>query len=161
MTVEKDLRPLPPVAPVHKQVVVEVPAPRAFETFTARMGTWWHPDHRLGDEPFAEIVIEPWVAGRWYEVDARGRERQWGRVLVWSPPVRVVLAWQLDADWNYDPALETELEIRFSSRSPTSTLVELEHRHLERLGRRSLDVRASLSGPDGWSGLLERFARTR
>lgn len=102
--------------------------------------------------------LEPHVGGRWYEIGADGRECPWGRVLLWEPPARVVLAWQITADWGYDPDLETEVEVRFSPRPEGGTLVELEHRKLERYGDRAEGVRASLDSEGGWQGLLGLFA---
>ena len=145
------------VAPIRKQVTVEAPQQRAFDVFTRRMGAWWNPYHRLGDQPLADVVIEPREGGRWYEVDTDGTECDWGRVLAWEPHDRVLLAWQLNGDWDYDADFVTELEIRFVAEGPTSTRVELEHRDLDRFGADVAAVRTSLDSPNGWSGLLERF----
>jgi hypothetical protein len=40
------------------------------------------------------------------------------------------------------------------------TRVELEHRHLERMGDAAEGARAALDSPDGWSGLLSVYAKT-
>ncbi len=144
-------------APVRKQITVDASQQQAFDAFTRRMGAWWNPDHRLSDRPLADVVVEPREGGRWFEVDADGKECQWGKVLAWEPADRLLLAWQLNGDWDYDPDFLTELEIRFVPEGPTSTRVELEHRHLERFGDDAPAVRSSLDGSNGWSGLLERF----
>jgi uncharacterized protein YndB with AHSA1/START domain len=144
---------------VRKQVTIAVPRERAFEVFTARMGAWWNPDHHIGAQPYVDLVIEPREGGRWFEVDAEGVTCQWGEVLVWEPPGRLVLNWQLDAEWSYDPDQVTELELVFTALSEGSTLVELEHRRLEGLGENAADVRVQLDAPGGWQGLLERFSR--
>jgi hypothetical protein len=146
-------------APVRRQVTVEVPQQRAFEFFTARMASWWNPDHQIGGKPFEALVIEPHVGGRWFERDAEGAEEQWGSVLAWEPHDRVLLAWQLDGTWRYDPDFVTELEIRFVPEGEAATRVELEHRGLERFGDAADDIRAQLDGAGGWQGLLGRFAR--
>jgi len=146
------------VAPVRKEMTVQARQEVAFEAFTRRMGSWWHPEHRLGTAPLADVVMEPHEDGRWFEVDEDGTECQWGRVLEWQPPDRVLLGWQLNGQWEFDPDFLTELEIRFVPVGPSTTRVELEHRDLERFGAAVVDVRASLDSPSGWAGLLERFA---
>ncbi len=143
---------------IRKRVTVEVPRERAFEVFTARIDAWWNPEYRIGRQPFADVVIEPQEGGAWYEVDESGTRCDWGRVLVWEPPSRLVLNWQIDARWTHDPDLVTELEITFTATSDASTLVELEHRKLENLGDGAAQMRATFDHPGGWQGLLDRFA---
>ena len=69
-----------------------------------------------------------------------------------------MLAWQLTGEWRFDSAFETELEIRFASDGERFTRVELEHRNLERYGEKAEAVRASILSPEGWPGLLDRYA---
>jgi len=69
-----------------------------------------------------------------------------------------VLAWQITGRWSYDPAFETELEIRFVEEGPDSTRVELEHRNLDRYGEAAASMREAFDNEDGWAGLLDRFA---
>jgi uncharacterized protein YndB with AHSA1/START domain len=78
-------------------------------------------------------------------------------VLAYDPPRRIVLAWQLDQDWKYDPQFVTELEVRFTVEGEL-TRVELEHRNIERFGAKAEAVRASLDSPNGWDGGLALFA---
>jgi hypothetical protein len=146
------------IAPVQKSTVVAVPASRAFEAFTQQMGSWWKPDYSIAEAPFVDVRVEPREGGRWYEVDAEGAECPWGRVMVWEPPTRVVLAWQITGTWSYDPEFETELEIRFVEEGPASTRVELEHRNLDRYGDMAVPMRQALDTEEGWAGLLDRFA---
>lgn len=141
---------------VRKTITVRAPQERAFEVFTA-IDTWWSRDHHIGDEPLAAVVLEPRAGGRWYERGEAGGECNWGDVLEWDPPARIVLAWRISADWKYDPELLTEVEVRFVAESPTTTRVELEHRKLEAFGDRAGTLRGQLDSPGGWTGLLERF----
>ena len=105
-------------------------------------------------------ILEPHEGGRWYERGADGSECDWGRVLVWEPPHRLVVTWQINGQWQYDPDPEhaSEIEVRFTADGPGQTIVELEHRLLERL----VDGQAlhdGISGGGGWISLLERFAK--
>lgn len=146
------------IAPIRKAITVAAPPERAFEVFTAGMTGWWNPEYSIGSEPLAMVVMELREGGRWYERGDRGGECDWGRVLVWDPPRRVVLAWQITADWRYDPALHTEVDVRFAPDGPGSTRVELEHRGLEALGDQADAIRAIFDSPAGWDGLLARLS---
>jgi hypothetical protein len=43
-------------------------------------------------------------AGRWYATHEDGSESDTGKVLVWEPPQRIILAWQINASWQFDPS---------------------------------------------------------
>jgi uncharacterized protein YndB with AHSA1/START domain len=144
-------------APVRKTVLVNATPDRAFRVFTAGMVRWWRPDHHIAPNPFAEIVVEPRNGGRWFERDKDGAECEWGKVLAWDPPARLVLAWQLNSSWQYDPDFVTELEIRFIPEGG-ATRVELEHRDLEKFGDKASEVHAALDSAGGWTGTMEAFA---
>ena len=144
--------------PVRCSVHVNAPAGRAFEVFTAGMVRWWLPTHKLGEKAFKEVIIEPRAGGRWFERSEDGAEWNWGKVLVWEPPARLVLAWQISANWVYEPCLVTEIEVRFVEEAG-GVRVELEHRDLERYGAQAASVRATFESPGGWPGLLAAFAK--
>lgn len=146
------------VAPVRKSVQVAVTPTRAFQIFTEGMSRWWIKSHSINKSPIKEIVIEPRVGGRWYERGDDGSTCDWGRVLLWEPPARLVLSWQITADWKYDPDLKTEVEVRFVAEGKNGTRVELEHRLLDRYGARSEEMRGIFDSEMGWKGLLEAFA---
>ena len=146
-------------APVRKSVRVNAPPDRAFAAFTAGMGRWWPKSHHIGAAALETMCIEPFEGGRWFERGTDGTECDVGRVLVWDPPSRLVLAWQLNADWTFDPDLVTEVELRFVPDGVTATLVELEHRNLERFGERAEQVLRQIDSPNGWDRLLALFAQ--
>ena len=62
--------------------------------------------HSYGGENVTEVVLEPGVGGRLYEVTADG-EQDWGKVLAWEPPARLLL------DWQIGEASGTEVEVTF------------------------------------------------
>jgi uncharacterized protein YndB with AHSA1/START domain len=145
---------------IRKSITVDVPQERAFEVFTRGFASWWPLDsHHIAEKAAETAVIEPRAGGRWYERAADGSECEWGTVIAFDPPERVVLGWQLDGDFKYDPDLVTEVEVSFIAEGESRTRVELEHRDLDRFGDRRDAVTKAFSAPDGWGGLLERFAR--
>jgi uncharacterized protein YndB with AHSA1/START domain len=84
-----------------------------------------------------------------------------GRVLAWEPPHRLLITWQINGEWQYDPDPRhaSEIEVRFIVEGPDRTRVELEHRLLERLvGGQAL--RDGIGEGGGWSSNLEIFAKT-
>ena len=101
--------------------------------------------------------MEPRIGGRWYERASNGSECEWGKVLAWDPPGRLILAWQLDADWKYNPALVLEVEVTFTALEPGVTRVDLEHRNLERYGDRAAEVSGKVGSEGGWMGILKSF----
>jgi uncharacterized protein YndB with AHSA1/START domain len=145
-------------APVRTSIRVDTHPARAFDVFAASMGQWWLPSNSINASPLKDVVIEPRVGGRWYERGEDGSECDWGRVLAWEPPARLVLAWQIDGQWRFNPDLVTEVEVRFIPDGEHATRVELEHRNIERFGNQADAIRAAFDSPKGWSGLLERFA---
>jgi uncharacterized protein YndB with AHSA1/START domain len=145
------------VAPVRKSARVGVPPQRAFDVFVNGMHTWWPLAHTLLKSPRQAVVVEPRPDGRWYERAIDGSECSWGKVLAWEPPTRILLGWQLDAAFTFNPDLVTEVEVRFSRDGVDGTRVELEHRNLERYGEQAEHVRAALDSPDGWDLGLREF----
>lgn len=143
---------------VKKSVAVDVDRQRAFDVFTTEVGAWWNPDHHNGDLPLKDVIIEPKVGGRCFNLQEDGKEFDWGSVLEWEPPGRVVLAWQLTGEWQFDPNFVTEVEITFTAASPERTIVDLEHRNLERYGEAREPVYASLDSDAGWGSTMRRFA---
>jgi uncharacterized protein YndB with AHSA1/START domain len=144
---------------VRTTVTVEVSRDHAFSVFTERFDTWWPRSHYSGPDELAEAVLEPKAGGRWYTKGTSGAEREWGTVLTWEPPGRLVLGWQLDTEFQYDADVVTEVEIVFTELGPHRTLVELEHRDLDRFGPASTKMRDTFGGDDGWTDLIKDFAR--
>ena len=128
---------------IRKTVLVDFTPEEAFDLFTARIASWWPVrTHSYGGENVTEVVLEPGVGGRLYEVTADG-EQDWGKVLAWEPPARLLL------DWQIGEASGTEVEVTFEPEGPGSRVV-LEHR-----GFGAADPRERYS--DGWDVVLGTY----
>ena len=145
---------------VKKAINVQAAQEVAWRVFTERMGTWWPlAIYKIGKANAIDAVIEPFQGGRWYERGEDGSTCEWGTVLAWEPYVRLVLSWDISADWQPDPTLKTEIEVRFIANGDNTTRVELEHRRLDRHGARRDEMRRIFDTEGDWGRLLEAFAR--
>src|SRR5689334_15649476 len=89
------------VEAIRREASVRVTRDRAFEIFTADMTSWWPAHHHIGSAPIQEVVVERKAGGRWFTRHQDGTETSTGFVTVWDPPTRLVLTWQIGADWQY------------------------------------------------------------
>ena len=145
---------------VRKEIVVDAPADRAFRLFTERFDRIKPREHNMLAVGIAESVFEPRAGDRVYDRGVDGSECQWGRVLAFEPPDRIVFSWDINPMWQIesDLAKTSEVEVRFVPDGPTRTKVELEHRNLDRHGEGWEAVREGVRGDEGWPLYLERFA---
>lgn len=145
---------------VRKVMSVRAPPEVAWRVFTTKMGAWWPlAVYKIGKVTAVDAVIEPRVGGRWYERGDDGSTCDWGSVLAWEPTSRLVLSWDITADWQYDPSLKTEIEVRFIPDGESGTRVELEHRRLDRYGARRDEMRRVFDTEGDWGRLLQAFAQ--
>lgn len=145
---------------VSASIVVDAPIQRAFDVFTKDFGRFKPPEHNMLGLEIRETVFEPRVGGHLYDRGADGRECRWAQVLVYEPPTRVVLSWNISPEWQLetDPAKTSEWEVRFVEEAPSRTRVEIEHRHLDRHGDGWEGVREGVGGAEGWPLYLSRYA---
>src|SRR3954467_10280209 len=142
-------------AAIRKTLEVNAPIDRAFTVFASRMGDWWHKEHSIATGTTQkDVIIEPRAGGRWYEKGTDGSEHQWGKVVAYDPPRRLVLAWQLTREFQYDPDFETTVEATFEEADGVTT-AHFEHRDLERMGTDAVELFESMDG--GWGLLLDLF----
>jgi uncharacterized protein YndB with AHSA1/START domain len=144
---------------VRKAITVAVPQEKAFSAFAADINRWWPRDHHIGQAELDEAILEGREGGRWYERGVDGSECEWGRVVVWDPPARLVLSWQISGEWAYDANLWTEVEVTFTPEGPDRTRVELEHRGLDAYGDKAQEMRVMFDSPGAWQTTLEQYAQ--
>jgi len=142
----------PDTTTVRRSVVVEAPIELAFSFFTRDIGAWWDSDKHLLGEPLARDDLRATCR--------RSHHRPWhqrggeplGTVLVYEPPDRVTFSWDINLSWQIetDPARASEVHITFTAQDAKHTVVELEHRHLDRHGNGWEAMRDAVGSPGGW-----------
>jgi uncharacterized protein YndB with AHSA1/START domain len=142
---------------VRREITVDASPEKAFQVFTERFDAWWPRGHSIAEPEMLQAILEPRQGGRWYERGVDGSETDWGEVLTWDPPHRLVLSWHIGGDWTYDPANFSEIEATFTP-AGDGTRVQLEHRHFERHGATADALREAVGGEGGWNGLLKLYA---
>ncbi|MQW90057.1 SRPBCC family protein [Sinorhizobium saheli] len=147
-------------AAVRKSVTVHVPPEKAFDVFVNGMGNWWIKEHSVSQSGQKTVVVETFAGGRWYEIGNSGEECDWGRVIDYDRPNRILFAWQLNADFTFDPEFYSEVEVRFEAKGDGETTVTLEHRNLANFGSKAEEMRRRFDSETGWGGLLASYAAT-
>src|SRR3954467_9954442 len=147
---------------VRSEIVVDAPIERAFEVFTEQFDRIKPREHNMLDVDIAESVFEPRAGGRVYDRGIDGSECQWGRVLAYEPPTRIVFSWDINPMWQIetDHAKTSEVEVRFTDAGEGRTRVELEHRNLDRHGDGWDGMREGVRGDQGWPLYLQRYVAT-
>ncbi len=103
-----------------------------FTVFTEELDAWWRRGrrYRMGED--SVMRLEPAVGGALTEtVSLHGRAKTYemGRVTVWDPPRRLVIAWRPVSFRESDPSTEVEVTFeRAIGPRGESTEVIIEHR---------------------------------
>ena len=137
---------------VEKAVTVNVPVERAFEVFTAEIGTWWPlRTHAVDTERSETVILESQVGGRLYERAPSGEEHLWGTVVAWEPPSRIVYSWHPGRG----EETAQEVTITFSAEGP-GTRVQVRLTGWEKLGD---DMEEAVASYDmGWDTVMGLYA---
>lgn len=137
--------------PLRKAIDVAIPVHEAFAIFTERLGAWWPRErgYSVFQGESARCGIEPRVGGEVFELSTDGRRAVWGTVLVWDPPLRLVMTWHPGRG----PDTAQEVEVRFEAIGD-GTRVHLEHRGWAKLGAEAGKTRQSYE--NGWAIVFDR-----
>jgi uncharacterized protein YndB with AHSA1/START domain len=138
------------IVPVEKRLSLKASPERAFAHFTDNIAAWWPlATHSLSQGEARSVVFETKEGGRIYEIDASGREREWGRVKECAAPHRLVFSWVLEK-----PADATEVEVTFTDDGKGGTDFTLTHRGW--LETKSAAERRGMYD-EGWVGVLAAY----
>ena len=139
------------IEPLRLVFDVDCEQDQAFALWTEGTALWWPLAHTASKEKGTRIVFEPHPGGRVYERGPEGTEVDWGSILEWEPPTRLVYRWHLFSD----PKDATRVEVRFRPNGNGTTKVELEH-----TGWDALDdgLQRRERNKTGWQGLITPYA---
>lgn len=139
------------LAPVIKSVFVRLPVEAAFRVLFEEINSWWPlATHSVGGNKTVSCHIERRIEGRFYEVQEDGTQSDWGQVLVWEPPQRVVFTMHPGRP----PELATQVEVTFQPEAD-GTRLTLIHTHWERCGEGAAARRENYDS--GWDHVLGKF----
>jgi activator of Hsp90 ATPase-like protein len=145
--------------PVRQSTLVRSDVAHTFAVFVREIGVWWpRQPYSVGGDRVRDVTVEPRVDGRVYETWDDGTVREWGRLLAWEEPHRVVMSWVCT------PAT-TEVELTFTALGPSLTRVAVEHRGWEALSTDQLAQDCAQPGgyaaggfDRGWATILGALA---
>jgi uncharacterized protein YndB with AHSA1/START domain len=140
------------IAPVVKTVIVNLPLGAAFRLFTAEINRWWPLEsHSVFGDDAAACSMDCKTGGRIIETHKDGRETEWGAVLAWEPPSRLVFS--MYPGRSADTA--TEVEVTFEAYPMGGTRVTLTHRGWENYG--GWELRENYN--TGWDTVLRKYTQ--
>lgn len=137
---------------VSKSIIVELNQARTFQAWTEQIAAWWPAaSHSRSGDSQTQVFIEGGVGGRFFERTSQGAELEWGQVLVWEPPHRLVFTWYLGSD----PTLPSQVEVQFVALNEAQTRLDLTHRGPELIGELWWQRVAIFNG--AWDSILAKF----
>lgn len=147
--------------PIRETIVLQTSQQAAFDRFANDFGGWWPAEYTWARDVLEEIAIEPHLGGRCYERGPYGFALDWGRVLVWEPPRRLVFTWQISPQRVPvpDPRQASQVEVWFEPLEGERTRVTLVHGGFENHGEGAAEYQEGLASPQGWAYILQCFSR--
>jgi uncharacterized protein YndB with AHSA1/START domain len=149
----------PSIKSIKLELSVQVPISEAFWGFITEINSWWPQEYTWAGNKLIKIAIEPKLNGRCYEIGPHGFQCDWGRVLVWEPPKRILFTWQIAPDRvpEPDPEKVSEIEILFKEEKGKTNVTFL-HSKFEKHGEKAEFYRNSLSSSKGWPYILNCYS---
>jgi uncharacterized protein YndB with AHSA1/START domain len=146
---------------VSASITVDVPQEKAFYAFAQQMTSWWPRQLTWSGGDLNHIVLDPEVGAAWYEVSEDGtRSADWGRLLSWEPPARLVLSWMVSSKRvpETDASHASEVEVIFTPEGDQSTRVDVNHRGFVHHGEAWEAYRDGMQSDEGWPAILAAYA---
>lgn len=153
MSTSAELRAVPDV---RKTVTVGVGAEQAWQIFVEQPLDWW-PAHHVFVEDRVALTIEPRVDGYYYEEGRDGSRVDWGRIVEFDAPHRLVMTWRMGANWRpvHDDDVASLIIVEVTALGPDRSEVALTHAALHRHGEAAATIHAALDGPSPGATLAQ------
>ena len=111
--------------------------------------------HSLAPSGQKDVVIEPRAGGRWYEIGNDGAEQDWGKVVAYEAPERLLLIWPLNGEW---PTIPISKRRSRSASPPTATTRSSTSSIATSSATARMPSRCAAKGMDGgWGELLAGY----
>ena len=136
--------------PIELEFTVACSPEHAFEVFAAKTSLWWPRAHSISGDESLTVAFEPRSGGRIYERTSDGVVHDWGEVLAWEPPHRLVYLWHIYGE----RSVASEVDIRFAETGGATT-VSIVHRGWERLGAAGPELQQR--NREGWARLVPHY----
>jgi uncharacterized protein YndB with AHSA1/START domain len=145
--------------PVRQATLVRSDIVHTFDVFVSTIGVWWPVQpFSAGGDRVRDVTVEQRLGGRVFETWADGTVVEWGQLLAWEPPRRIVMTWT-------STPVTTEVELRFTALGSGLTRVAVEHRGWDALSEAQLAEDCALPGgyasggyATGWARILTQLA---
>lgn len=138
------------MSPIEVEFELGTTPEHAFAVWTERCSLWWPRSHCMTSGEHFEVVFEPRVGGRVYEVGDDGTQHDWGEVTVWEPPRRIAYRWHIFLP----PEQATMVEVTFTP-TDTGTRVVLLNSGFEVFGA-AAEERVGRVGA-AWESITDEF----
>ena len=124
------------------------------------MGTWWPREYTWAGDVLEMIGMEIRKGGRCFEKGPYGFTCDWGHILIWEPPKRLIFTWQISPERVPEPNPDkaSEVEVYFIEKG-RNTQVEFLHRGFARHGKNGPNYRLALDSPQGWPYILDQYVK--
>ncbi|MFT3791240.1 MAG: SRPBCC family protein [Rudaea sp.] len=144
---------------VISEVTVPLSLNDAFELFTTQFGRWWPRDYSYSREVLDTIVLGN-GQGQWcYERGPHGFRCDWGRIIEWAAPAKLVFTWQVGPKSipQPNPNNASLVTVRLAERSAGQTIVTVEHSDFAKHGEGAVQYRDEMASEYGWSFILQQY----
>lgn len=145
--------------PVKLEVDVPLPLEKAFDAFVHRFSQWWPAEYTWSQGVLESIDIEPLVGGRCTEFGPNGFQLDWGQVVDFESPGKIVFRWQIDPNRvpQPDPEKSSMVAVTFHATDSKTTILKLAHSEFDNHGVGSEGYREAMNSDMGWRYIINKY----